>query len=383
MAGRRRQRRGFGKLRKLPSGRYQASYVGPDLARHTAPDTFDAKEDAEAWLALERRLIGEDDWTPPKTRRKRALSGRTLADYAPGAIPRRTNKDGEPLRPRTQALYQSILRRVVLPALGPLRLRQITPEIVADWYRDLDPDKPTQRAHAYALLRAVMNQAIEENLITENPCRVRGAGRTSRKRRIEIATPDELAVITENMPQPLRLLVMLACWCSLRFGELAELRRGDVNLRTGRISVSRAVARVHGQDVVGRPKSAAGERDVAVPPHLHKMLADHLRDHVAPGRDALLFPRHPGEDRHLIHTELTKTFAKARAVAGREDLRLHDLRHTGAVLAARSGATLRELMDRLGHSTTTAARRYQHAAEGRDAEIAAAMSKMTGWTGEP
>src|SRR5699024_8363708 len=99
VAGGRRQRRGFGKLRTLPSGRYQASYVGPDLIRHTAPDTFDAREDAEAWLAVERRLIGEDDWTPPKTRRRRALTGRTLASYAPAAIPRRTNKDGEPLRP--------------------------------------------------------------------------------------------------------------------------------------------------------------------------------------------------------------------------------------------------------------------------------------------
>ena len=66
---------------------------------------------------------------------------------------------------------------------------------------------------------------------------------------------------------------------------------------------------------------------------------------------------------------------RARSVAGRPDLRVHDLRHTGAVLAAQSGATLAWLMARIGHSTPQAALRYQHAARGRDAEIAARMSK--------
>ena len=61
--------------------------------------------------------------------------------------------------------------------------------------------------------------------------------------------------------------------------------------------------------------------------------------------------------------------------AGRPDLRFHDLRHSGAVLAA-TGATLAELMGRLGHSTPQAAMRYQHAPQGRDKKIAAALSKI-------
>jgi integrase len=69
-------------------------------------------------------------------------------------------------------------------------------------------------------------------------------------------------------------------------------------------------------------------------------------------------------------------FYKARTTAGRPDLRWHDLRHTGAVLAAQTGATLAELMGRLGHSTPSAAMRYQHAAEGRDLQIARALSAM-------
>jgi integrase len=69
-------------------------------------------------------------------------------------------------------------------------------------------------------------------------------------------------------------------------------------------------------------------------------------------------------------------WVKARKVAGREDLRFHDLRHTGAVMAAQSGATLAELMARLGHTTPAMAIRYQHASLDRDAEIARRLSVL-------
>lgn len=344
--------------------------------RHVAPWTFESRLDAEAWLTDERRLIVADNWTPPKGRRARS-AGPTLAEFAPGAIERRRVK-GEPLRERTKALYLSLLDRVILPDLGERPLRQITPEAVAAWFDSLDRDKPTQRAHAYSLLRTVMGQAVDERILAMNPCQVRGAGRANRKRRIEIATPAQVVEIAANMPPRLSLLVLLACWCSLRYGELAELRRGDVDLERGALNVARAVVRVDGRDLVGKPKSDAGVRQVSIPPHLLPLVAEHLAAHVGRGKDALLFPRHPGEDRHLMHTELTKIYVKARAAAGRPDLRLHDLRHTGATLAAQSGATLAELMARVGHSTSGAALRYQHAAQGRDAQIAAAMSRMAG-----
>jgi integrase len=73
---------------------------------------------------------------------------------------------------------------------------------------------------------------------------------------------------------------------------------------------------------------------------------------------------------------MNRWYYKARDKAGRPDLRFHDLRHSGAVLAASTGATLVELMGRLGHSTPAAAMRYQHAAQGRDREIAALLSKL-------
>lgn len=105
------------------------------------------------------------------------------------------------------------------------------------------------------------------------------------------------------------------------------------------------------------------------------MLREHLGSSITGGRDGLLFPAADGVST-LAPSSLYRVFYKAREAAGRPDLRFHDLRHTGATLAAQTGATLAELMGRLGHSTPGAAMRYQHAARDRDAEIAKALSAM-------
>jgi len=55
---------GFGYVRKLPSGRWQASYLGPDLVRRTAPHSFEAKADAEGWLGRRRDMVS-GKWQPP------------------------------------------------------------------------------------------------------------------------------------------------------------------------------------------------------------------------------------------------------------------------------------------------------------------------------
>jgi integrase len=125
------------------------------------------------------------------------------------------------------------------------------------------------------------------------------------------------------------------------------------------------------------PKSDAGIRDVAIPPHLLPLVRGHLKDYVRAGKDALLFPAAFDSGVHMAPSTLYKVYYPARKAAGREDLRWRDLRHTGgAVLAAQTGATLAELMGRLGHTTPGAAMRYQHAAADRDAEIARRLSAL-------
>ena len=88
--------------------------------------------------------------------------------------------------------------------------------------------------------------------------------------------------------------MLLAAWCGLRFGELTELRRSDIDMKNGRIKIRRAVVHVDGEAIVGTPKSDAGIREVVVPPHLIPILKTHIAEHAAFGRDGLLFPAAEG-----------------------------------------------------------------------------------------
>ncbi|MGH3477376.1 MAG: tyrosine-type recombinase/integrase [Nocardioidaceae bacterium] len=363
--------RGFGHLRRLPSGRWQASYVGPDLARHNAPTTFEAKEDGEEWLAARRREITGDDWQPPKARTTAILRA-----YADTWLNTRTTPKGQPLRRKTRVHYRYLLDSHVLPTFGDMPMMSITPAAVRGWYAGLAA-RPTARAHAYALLSSILKTAVEDGEITKNPCIIKGATKAKQQREVKPATLDELAVMTEAMPVRLRPLIPLSAWCALRFGEAAELRRRDIDVKIGVIRIRRAVVRAEREVYVDDPKSDAGSRDVHVPPHLIPMLRQHLRDHAQIGGDGLLFYA-VRTGRQLPHSTLSYHFHKARTAADRPDLTAHALRHTGAVLAAQSGATLKELMARLGHSTPQMAMRYQHASDERDRELAQRLSDLAG-----
>jgi integrase len=114
---------------------------------------------------------------------------------------------------------------------------------------------------------------------------------------------------------------------------------------------------------------------VSIPLHVVPAIAHHLDTMTAPVPDALLFPGRDGVS-NLQPSTMHRHWRLAREAPGRPDLRVHDLRRTGATMAARVVATLAELQERLGHSSVNAALRYQHAARGRDQEIAAALPAM-------
>ncbi|WP_235677061.1 tyrosine-type recombinase/integrase [Mycolicibacterium porcinum] len=368
----RRDKRAFGNMRKLPSGRWQVRYTGPDGTYVTAPKTFAAKMDAEAWLTDRRREIDANLWNAAAATKKPEQL--TFGAYATGWIAGR-QVAGRPIKTRTREHYQAILDDHLTEAFGQRQIAAITPKDVRDWYAATLSGKPTMRSHAYSLLRTIMGSAVNDELIDANPCRITGAGRAKRVHKIRPASIEELATVTQEMPERLRLMVTLASWCALRFGETVELRRGDIDLGDEVIRIRRAAVRTNsGGFSVTTPKSDAGIRDVAIPPHIIPQVEHHLSKFVGSKRDSLLFPNEQGG--HIQPSTLYRHWYKARDTAGRKDLRWHDLRHSGAVLAAATGASLAELMARLGHSTPQAAMRYQHAAQGRDKQIAALLSKL-------
>lgn len=358
-----RKRRRFGRLRRLPSGRWQAAYTGPDEKVHKAPRTFASDVAAEGWLADERRKIDLGTWGAVE--RSDAI---TLAVYAAKWMQQRQ------LRPRTRALYDSMLERLILPELGDIKLVTLTPALVRQWHTELGTEHPTRNAHAYALLHAICTTAVQDEILDANPCRIRAAMQTKRRRDVDILTPAEVDKLAAKMPAALRASVVLAAWCGLRWGETSELRRKDVSGDCSLLRIRRAVTYRAGNFYEGEPKTAAGIRDVAIPPHIRSVIKAHLKNHVGRAADSLLFTNDDGS--RLRPDQYRYWWELARKAIGKPHLRVHDLRHVGAVLAAQSGATTAELMHRLGHTTVEMALRYQHVAEGRDAEIAERLSKL-------
>ncbi|MGE2835124.1 tyrosine-type recombinase/integrase [Mycobacterium sp. SMC-4] len=365
------RRRNFGTLRTMRNGRVQASYVYDDGRRYYATHTYDNRTDAEGWLASERKLIELGEWSPPESRAAlKAVAGITFGEYAEQWLKQRD------LTPKTHALYRQLLDSRILPTFGNQILRAITPATVRAWWVGLGKDTPTRNTHAYQLLKAIFNTAVADKAASENPCQIKAAGKPPKARDVKPLTPAELVKVAASVPEAYRVAVPVAAWCGLRFGELIELRRKDVSDVDGRmvLKVRRAATRVENKLEVGRPKTDAGIRDVTVPPHVADELREHMKKHTGRGPEAFLFTTTRGQ--RLSTTAFTKAVKRGFAGVGKPDMRVHDLRHVGATLAAQAGATTKELMSRLGHTTPGMAMRYQIAAQERDAKIADAMSKL-------
>jgi integrase len=167
-------------------------------------------------------------------------------------------------------------------------------------------------------------------------------------------------------------MLLLAMFASLRFGELAALRRTDLDLDDCVVRVVRNTAQMNdGRLIEQEPKSRAGRRTVAFPREIVGELRWHLECFAEPDREGLVFVGPKGG--RLRRSNFRDLWLVVLKDAGIDELHLHDLRHTGNTMAAATGASLRELMERMGHSSSRAAMIYQHASRDRDQAIAAAM----------
>jgi integrase len=367
-------RRAWGQIRRLPSGNYQASYLAPDGCRYTAEHTYTTRSRAEGWLADERRLIENCDWTPPAVREAtRTAKATSLADYAEQWLADR------PIKERTRVHYRALLHDRIVPALGALPLAYLTSPTVRAWHASTAPDAPTLKAHAYGLLHAICETAVTDGLLAANPCTIRGAGRTHPKRDPVILDVAEAAALADAITLRYRALVLILAWTGLRWGEATELRRRDIGPGAETISVARGVTHRQGCRV-SSPKSGKRRR-VAVPPHIRADIKHHLDTFVNAEPDALCFPAPRGSRcGHLTDRTFRYHFTPALAKIGRDGVRkpaptVHGLRHFAGTQAARVG-NLVEVMAMLGHSTPTTSLRYQSIASGRPAEVADALSAL-------
>ena len=359
--------RRFGTLRKLSSGLYQVRYPGPDGRMRTAPKRFDRKKDAERYLSIieSEQLRGE--WVDPERGKVR------LQDYASNWIVQRPG-----LRSRTAELYRWLLKKHIAPYLGEVPVAKITTEMVREWRTQLLGNGVSQSmtAKAYRLLRAVLMTAVEEDeIISRNPCRIRGAGDEKASER-PVLTLEQVFELADRMrDRRFRALVLLATFASLRWGEVTAICRRDLDLESGVVVIRAAFVERRGEGMVlGPPKSRAGRRRVSVPRAILPALQEHLDSYTRSESDALVFTGAKG--RPLRRGNFNKVAGWLEAVdeLGMPGLHFHDLRHTGNTLAARAGASLVDLMARMGHDNVRAAMTYQHASSEEDRAIAESLS---------
>jgi integrase len=363
----RRQRgRSFGTVRKLPSGRWQVRYYDRAGARHTAPRTFPSKGDATRYLTQVEADLLRGVWTDPR------LARTTFGEWVD-----RWQQTAGDLRPGTRVLYGYLLRRFLLPAFGSMPLGKLDALNVRAWLGGLHQAgevTPTTIAKAYRLLRSILNAAVEAGYLARNPCAIKGAGieRAAEMRHVSIP---QLTALAEAVPARYRALILVAGFGGLRWAELVGLRRRHVDLAGAKLHVVEQAAEVAGKFIVGPPKTEAGRRVVTLPALAVAALAEHLDRYAAPGPDGLVFLSARGK--YLARSSFRRlVWLPAVQQVGLDGLRVHDLRHTAATLAAAAGATTKELMERMGHTSPGVALRYQHVMADRQAALAAALDDL-------
>ncbi|MFF5472313.1 tyrosine-type recombinase/integrase [Streptomyces achromogenes] len=365
MGNKKGRRRRFGAVRQYRSGRWTASYLGPDGERIRAEETFETKKDAEVWLSQIEADLSRGDWRAPDAG---AVNFRV---YAEKWVEERE------LAVRTEDLYKHLLRLHILPTFAELDLDEITAPRVREWRAErLRTTKAkTTVAKAYRLLKGILETAVDDDLISRNPCRIKGAGKESATER-RVATVAQVDALADAIGIRWRLMVYLGAYGPMRPEELAGLRRRDVDADNLVIRVRRAEPeRTNGKRAPGPTKSDAGARPVVLPAFLRKELRQHLAWFAEKGPDGLVFVGEKGAP--FRRTSFGRKWRRARAAAGLpDDFRFYDLRHTGHTLSTRSGATLKDTMVRAGQSSEKAALIYQHSDEERQRDVAAGLDDM-------
>jgi integrase len=307
------------------------------------------------------------DWVDPVRTRV------TVGDYAGRWITQRPN-----LRPRTVALYRWLLGKHILPYLGGVELGRLDTAMIREWRATLLGNDVSEgmAAKAYRLLRAVLMTAVnEDELLRRNPCRIPGADQEKPPER-PVLSLAQVVALADAMDERYRALVLVTTFACLRWGEVSALQRQDIDTATGLIRVRQQFIEVRGVGLVlSQPKSRAGVRTVSVPPSILPVVRAHLAAFVGESPDSLVFTGPTGAPIWRGNFNKLVRWSTAVEKIGMPGLHFHDLRHTGNTVAARTGASTRELMARMGHDSTQAAIIYQHATAEADRAIAQAVDK--------
>jgi integrase len=216
-------RRRFGYVRRLPSGRFQASFTPPSGQRQTATTTFRTNADASRYLDRVELDIKRGHWV-----KDQGLGNRTLRECCEAYLQE---------NPRIGKRWAETCRRNMrlhLTDLLDLPISAISAPMVRTWHANVlrGNGGRTSISQSYRLVRAVLNVAVQDEAILRNPCQIPGAGTVKVPER-QIASPQQVADLLETITPRYRAAVVLAAWCGLRRGEVCAIRTSDVDLDAG------------------------------------------------------------------------------------------------------------------------------------------------------
>lgn len=250
------------------------------------------------------------------------------------------------VKPSTAATYESLLRVHILPTWGGVPLRSVTHSEVGGWVAGLVAKglAPATVRQAHRVLSLILSLAVRDGRLPRNPASGVRLPRVVRKER-RFLTHQQVAALADAAGER-GFVIRLLAYTGLRFGELAALRAGRVDLTRRRITVAESVTEVSGQAVFGDPKTHA-IRSVSFP----GFLVDQLAAHVAgkPG-DAFVCAAPQGGVLRLRNWR-RDVFDPAVNISGLQDVTPHDLRHTAASLAIAAGANVKAVQRMLGHAS--------------------------------
>ena len=259
---------------------------------------------------------------------------------------------------KTQERYASIWDLHVLPRLGGLQLRQLTPGLVAEFQSELRATgvgEPTIRK-TLSLLQAVCRDAVTWGRLESNPVKPVRKRAVVRRRAVWPLPPEAVEQLRRQMPSDRdAALVSVLAYAGLRPGEALALTWGHVGERT--ILVERAVS--YGE--VKSTKTRA-TRSVRILAPLKVELGELRLRYGRPADHELVFPGHRGRpwDDDDWKNWRRRAFAAAAKQAGLTDVRPYDLRHSFVSLLIAEGRSIVDVARQAGHSATMALDTYGH-----------------------
>ncbi len=343
-------RRNYGTVRRLPSGRWQARFYDPNTGEQVpARTTFPTKADAVRWLTMTETDKLRGTWRDP------ALGEIALRDWATRWRNSRTE-----LKPKTALSYDSLLRSRILPALGDRPIGSIRTIDLQEWVAAMRGAglSASRVRQASILLSGILQAAVVDGLIASNPAvgvRLPRLPATD----MRVLTAAEVDRLATSITPRYRALVYVLAYGGLRYGEAAALRCANVNLDGRRIHISELLADVGGTLYFGPTKTHAA-RAVVMPGFLVPILERHISEDTAGEPHSLVFTSPDGTPLRYSNF-VSRHWRPALSAAGLPRVGLHALRHTCASLLIAAGAPVRLVQAQLGHrSAELTLNRYGH-----------------------